>query len=111
MSQEKVDKYKQEKYNRKHAKKKTNVKKILAYVITTLIACVFVFWIGRSVLYDTGILETKVTYPVYNDEQMESLKQQWQEQHTTAAETTTESGESTTENASTTEAASDDSTK
>ena len=28
MSQEKVDKYKQEKYNRKHATKKRNVKKI-----------------------------------------------------------------------------------
>ena len=46
MSQEKVDKYKQEKYNRKHATKKRNVKKIAAYVVTTLVAIIFIGYMG-----------------------------------------------------------------
>ena len=35
MSQEKVDKYKQEKYNRKHATNKRNMNKIAAYFENT----------------------------------------------------------------------------
>lgn len=55
MSQAKVDKYKQEKYNRKHAKKKSNVKKIAAYAAATLVVILFVGYLGYSVAVVTGL--------------------------------------------------------
>ena len=75
MSQEKVDKYKQEKYNRKHATKKRNVKKIAAYVVTTLVAIIF---IGYSVAIDTGLYTPATTTQgsTLSKEAIESLRQQ-----------------------------------
>lgn len=46
MSQAKVDRYKQEKYNRKNNKKKGSAKKILSYAIVTLVGVAFVVYIG-----------------------------------------------------------------
>lgn len=61
MSQAKVDKYKQEKYNRKHAKKKSNVKKIAAYAAATLVVILFVGYLGYSVAVVTGLYTPPAT--------------------------------------------------
>lgn len=76
MSQEKVDNYKKEKYNRKHAKKKSNVKKIAAYVVATLIAIAFIVYIGYSVAVSTGLYTppTTTTHIDWSDEEVESLR-------------------------------------
>lgn len=55
MSQEKVDRYKQEKYNRKHNVKKRNIKKKLTYIAVTLVAIAFVIYLGYSVAVTTGL--------------------------------------------------------
>lgn len=76
MSQEKVDKYKQDKYNRKHAQKKTNVKKIFAYVISTIIAVAFIVYIGYSVAVSTGLYTppTTTTHIEWSKDEIESLR-------------------------------------
>lgn len=76
MSQEKVDKYKQEKYNRKHAKKKTNVKKICSYVAATVIAVAFIIYIGYSVAVSTGLYTppATTTHIEWSEDQIESLR-------------------------------------
>ena len=55
MSQAKVDRYKQEKYNRKNNKKKGSAKKILSYAIVTLVGVAFVVYIGYSIAVATGM--------------------------------------------------------
>lgn len=117
MSQEKVDKYKQEKYNRKNVKKKSNAKKILAYVLATVIAVGFIIYIGYSVAIVTGLYTPTTTarHVELSDEELESFRQvlienndpyvQGVETETTvavaettvAAEETTEAVEETTE--------------
>lgn len=76
MSQEKVDKYKQDKYNRKHAKKKSNAKKILAYVAATAIAVAFIVYIGYSVALVTGLYTPTTTakHMELSDEELESFR-------------------------------------
>lgn len=76
MSQEKVDKYKQEKYNRKHAKKKTNFKKFFSYVVVTLIAVVFIGYIGYSIAVETGLYTppTTTVHHEYSSDEIESLR-------------------------------------
>ncbi|MFQ9515988.1 MAG: hypothetical protein ACLRZ9_09195 [Eubacterium sp.] len=76
MSQEKVDKYKKEKYNRKHAKKKSNFKKIAAYVAATVIAIVFIIYIGYSFAVSTGLYTppTTTTHVDWSDDEIESLR-------------------------------------
>ena len=76
MSQQKVDKYKQEKYNRKHAQKKTNVKKIFAYVLSTIIAVAFIVYIGYSIAVSTGLYTppTTTTHIEWSEDQIESLR-------------------------------------
>ncbi len=71
MSQAKVDQYKKEKYERKHSKKKTNFKKITAYVVATVIALLFVVYMGWSVVVSTGLYEPKTTMSA---EELESLR-------------------------------------
>lgn len=61
MSQAKVDKYKQEKYNRKNVKKKSNVKKIAAYAAATLVVILFVGYLGYSVAVATGLYTPPAT--------------------------------------------------
>lgn len=55
MSQEKVEKRKQEKYNRKSAPKKSNIKKYFSYAGATVIAAAFVIYFGYSVAIETGL--------------------------------------------------------
>ena len=76
MSQAKVDKYKQEKYNRKNAKKKTNIKKIVSYIITTLIGIAFVVYIGYSIAVATGLYTPPVatTHVELSQSELESLR-------------------------------------
>ncbi len=78
MSQEKVDKYKQEKYNRKNVKKKSNFKKVLAYIVATLLAVAFIVYIGYSVAIATGLYvpETTVKHVELSDEELASFRQQ-----------------------------------
>ena len=76
MSQEKVDKYKQEKYNRKHATKKRNVKKIAAYVVTTLVAIIFIGYMGYSIAVTTGLYTpaTTTSHTELSKSQLESIR-------------------------------------
>ena len=78
MSQAKVDKHKQEKYNRKKIVKKRNFKKIAAYVVATLIAIAFIGYIGYSVAIDTGLYTPATTTQgsTLSKEAIESLRQQ-----------------------------------
>ena len=75
MSQAKVDKHKQEKYNRKKNVKK---RKIAAYVVATLIAIAFIGYIGYSVAIDTGLYTPATTTQgsTLSKEAIESLRQQ-----------------------------------
>ena len=61
MSQEKIDKYKQEKYNRKNAPKKSHFKKYIAYAASTVIAAAFLIYVGYSVGVETGMIKQKET--------------------------------------------------
>lgn len=76
MSQEKVDKYKQEKYNRKHAKKKSNAKKIASYVVATLVVVLFIGYLGYSVAVATGLYTPPATTTQSNlsDAEIESAR-------------------------------------
>lgn len=76
MSQEKVDKYKQEKYNRKHTQKKSSIKKIVAYVAATVIAIAFVIYIGYSFAVSTGLYTppATTTHIQRSEEEIESLR-------------------------------------
>jgi cytoskeletal protein RodZ len=114
MSQAKVDKYKQEKYNRKHAKKKKNIKKYLSYAVATLVAICFIGYLGYSVAVATG-LYTPPTTTVHierSEEEIESIRNVLIQsgdsnvQTTTAAssEETTVSDETTTVQSQTTQA-------
>lgn len=79
MSQAKVEQHKQEKYNRKQVSKKSNVKKYLAYAGTTLVAVVFIWYIGYSVGIETGLIKPEETTTAYvssitSDELAEKLE-------------------------------------
>lgn len=72
MSQQKVDQYKKEKYNRKHAKKQSNIKKIASYVIATLIAVAFIIYVGYSVAIETKLYTPPTTTPTTTHMEMSS---------------------------------------
>lgn len=76
MSQEKVDKYKQEKYNRKHAQKKSNVKKIASYIVATLVVVLFIGYVGYSIALSTGLYTPPVTtiHNELSDAEKESIR-------------------------------------
>ncbi len=76
MSQEKVDKYKQEKYNRKHAKKKSNFKKIASYIVATLVVVLFIGYLGYSVAIATGLYTPPTTtiHRELSDAEKESIR-------------------------------------
>lgn len=76
MSQEKVDKYKQEKYKRKHAAKKTNIKKIVSYIAATLVGVAFLVYILYSVAVSTGLYTPPVetTHIERSSEEIESIR-------------------------------------
>lgn len=61
MSQQKVDNYKKEKYNRKNAPKQSKVKSILSYVIVTLVAIALLVYLGYSIAVSTGLYTPETT--------------------------------------------------
>lgn len=118
MSQAKVDKYKQEKYNRKKAKKKTNIKKICSYIIATLIGIAFVVYIGYSIAVATGLYTPPVTtvHTELSQSELESLRNQLIQNgdsnvrgDTSVSVDTTTAAEETTAEAATTEEATEES--
>ncbi len=76
MSQEKVDRYKKEKYNRKNTKKTSNIKKIVYYVIATLVAIAFLVYLGYSIAVSTGLYTPPVTttHVEWSSDEIESLR-------------------------------------
>lgn len=73
MSQAKVDQHKKEKYARKHTQKKSNIKKILAYVVVTIIAVLAVAYLGWSVAVSTGLYEPKTTMSAAEKESLQNV--------------------------------------
>ncbi len=65
MSQEKVDRYKQEKANRKVILKREKRKRIAARIITTVVCAAIVGWIGYSV-YDSAEKKAATTQTEVN---------------------------------------------
>ena len=89
MSQEKVDKYKQEKYNRKNIKKKLDIQKYLSYAIITLVALAFVVYIGYSIGRQAGWIDAPTTQgATLSQDELESLRENITLE--TATEATTE---------------------
>lgn len=74
MSQEKVDKYKQEKKNRKNPKKVSKVKKIVPYVIAGIIVIVIFGYLGISVAKQTGLYTPPTEPRSWSDQEVESLR-------------------------------------
>lgn len=68
MSQEKVDKRKQEKYARKNIKvsKKHKFKKYAAYVVATLLALLIIFWFVGSITGWTDQISNAMPDPIKN---------------------------------------------
>lgn len=107
MSQAKVDRYKQEKYNRKNVKKKSNVKKVGSYIIATLVGVAFVVYIGYSIAVATGLYTPPVTtvHTELSKEELESLRNTLIQRGDTnvkgetsvSTDTTTQAQESSTE--------------
>ena len=81
MSQEKIDKYKQAKYDRKNAPKKSHLKKYIAYAVATVIAVAFLVYVGYSVGVETGIIKQKETTSAFvgtvSKEELESKLQSY----------------------------------
>lgn len=105
MSQAKVDRYKQEKYNRKNNKKKGSAKKILSYAIVTLVGVAFVVYIGYSIAVATGMYTPPVatTHVELSQSELESLRSKLIQngdknvKGETSVDTTTASSETTSE--------------
>ncbi|MCR1841165.1 hypothetical protein [Murimonas intestini] len=75
MSQQKVDRYKQEKANRQKMIKKQKREILILKIAGSLIALALVGWVGFSV-YDMTHVETKQTYEIDTtalDEYMQTL--------------------------------------
>ena len=75
MSQAKVDKYKQEKKNRKNPKKTSKVKKAIPYVITGIIVILIFGYLGISVAKQTGLYTTPTEPKSWNEQEIQSLRQ------------------------------------
>lgn len=77
MSQQKVDNYKQEKYNRKNAPKKSKVKTIIAYIAIAIVAIAILVYLGYSIAVSTGIYTPPETTTTYSSEvSAEDLRKQ-----------------------------------
>lgn len=59
MSQAKIDKYKQEKYNRKKTPKKSKGKGLLAKACVFVVLAALVVYIGYSIAIETGLITPK----------------------------------------------------
>ncbi len=79
MSQEKVDKYKQQKQNRKNPQKKNKVlakiKKIIPYTIAGIIAVLIIGYLGISVAKQTGLYTAPTEPRSYSSEEIQSMRQ------------------------------------
>ena len=75
MSQEKVDKYKQQKKNRKNPKKVSKFKKILPYIVTGIVIVLVVGFFGISIGKQTGLITTPTEYTSWSDAEVQSLRQ------------------------------------
>ena len=61
MSQAKVEKHKQEKYNRKNTPKQSRIKEYLGYAAATLVALALIIYFGYSVAIETGLYKPEET--------------------------------------------------
>ena len=78
MSQEKVDKYKQEKKNRKNPKKISKIKKIkkiIPYFIATIVVVLIVGYLGISIAKETGLYNPPTEGRTWSDEEAQSFRQ------------------------------------
>lgn len=75
MSQEKVDRYKQEKKNRKNPKKASKLKKIIPYTIATIIVLLIVGYLGISVAKETGLYTAPTEARSWSDSEIQSFRQ------------------------------------
>ncbi len=80
MSQEKVDKYKQEKQNRKNPKKVSKfkrifIKRVIPYGICAIIVVALLFYFGRSVAIQTNMYTPPTEERSWSDGEIESLRQ------------------------------------
>ena len=80
MSQEKVDKYKKEKYNRKDIMKKAKRKRVISYILVGIIVLVLAIYLLYSAAISTGLYtpetqaETTTAAPM-SEEELESFRQ------------------------------------
>lgn len=65
MSQAKVEKHKQEKYNRKNTPKQSRIKEYLGYAAATLVALALIIYFGYSVAIETGLYKPEETTTAY----------------------------------------------
>lgn len=65
MSQAKVEKHKQEKYNRKNNTKQSRVKEYLGYAAAALVALALIIYLGYSVAIETGLYKPEETTTAY----------------------------------------------
>ena len=76
MSQAKVDKYKQEKYSRKHPEKKSKFKKVFKYIYSTVIVLALVgcFGVVFNIIPLPFEPEVATTHTEWSKDQVESLR-------------------------------------
>lgn len=82
MSQEKVDKRKKEKYERKHQKGKSKIKKSIPYIIVSIIALLFVLYFVASSLDRCGVIklpQMPTTHREWSTEEVQSLRSSLQQ--------------------------------
>lgn len=65
MSQAKVEKHKQEKYNRKNAPKQSSAKKYLGYGAATIVAVALIWYVGYSIGIESGLIKPEETTTAY----------------------------------------------
>ena len=79
MSQEKVDKYKQQKQNRKNPQKKNKVlakiKKIIPYTIAGIVVVLILGYLGISVAKQTGLYTAPTEPRSYSSAEIQSMRQ------------------------------------
>ena len=75
MSQEKVDKYKQQKKDRKNPKKVSKIKKVVPYVITTIVVLAILGFLGISVAKQTGCYTPPTEAREWSEQEIQSFRQ------------------------------------
>ena len=76
MSQQKVDNRKKEKYNRKAAPKKAQIKTILGYVAIALIGIAILVYLGYSIAVSTGMYTPPETTTYASEVSASDLRKQ-----------------------------------